>query len=136
VETRKRMGGCLALPQSCVYFAQHIQGGPIKIGTSKYLEKRIKALWYPFSGLGYPPFDMTPGATNIRLIGAMLGNHTREAFLHRRFAPHRVYGEWFEAHPDILNFIAKWTVPYDPSDPFFESVVAGKQIPAVGSPES
>lgn len=75
---------------SLVYFAT--RGDPhagdlVKIGRTVNLAARMKAL------------DTTALAT-------MPGGPSEEAELHRRFADHRVRGEWFTPAPPILEFIA------------------------------
>lgn len=46
------------------------------------------------------------------LLGVEIGGGDREAALHRQFAHCRVRGEWFEATPDLIAYIA--SLPSDP----------------------
>lgn len=83
-------------PPAVVYFAQSEQTGNIKIGHSRNPEKRIKGFK---AGV--------PGALNI--LATMAGGSKLEHELHIRFKEHRVGGEWFRPHSDIIAFIKKNT---------------------------
>jgi len=78
-----------------VYFAQF--GGPgglIKIGYTGDLDKRILAL-----GKSAP--------LPVEAMGWMEGGHGREQRLHRKFHTSRFNGEWFQATPQLVDFIAE-----------------------------
>lgn len=76
-----------------IYFVQ-AENGPIKIGVASNLEKRIGNL------RGSSPVKLT-------LLFATHGGATAEANLHHRFREHRLHGEWFAPHPDILAEIER-----------------------------
>jgi hypothetical protein len=117
----------------CVYFAQHVRRGFIKIGTTTNLKMRMGDIICIVRDprevvIVYPP----SGEKHVQLLGIMLGGRTRENQLHKRFADHRLDGEWFQPHPNILNFIRKWTVPYDVEGPLPKFVkITGKRISAI-----
>lgn len=69
--------------------------GPIKIGISVEPEKRLKALQ---TGYPYP----------LQIVCVVEGGGAElETAYHARFAAHRLHGEWFEPHPDILAEIER-----------------------------
>lgn len=76
-----------------VYFAQCVHGGPIKIGVAKKLRTRMLALQ---TGCPYP----------LRVLSIIdPGGPKLELELHRRFARHRLHGEWFRPAEDLKGFI-------------------------------
>lgn len=92
-----------------VYFVQMGRNGPIKIGQSRddrTLRRRLEAL---STSLPYAP----------RLRGVVPGvGRDYEQALHRRFARHRLRGEWFRPMPEVLeaaNEVARGAIPHDPA---------------------
>lgn len=79
---------------SVVYFVQSTAGGPVKIGWSASPERRVKDLE---CGSPFP----------LRILAMIPGNATTEGALHKRFAAHRLRGEWFAPHTDLLEYIAE-----------------------------
>ena len=77
-----------------VYFIQRADGGPIKIGfTTREPGERLKQLQ-----CGSPD--------PLCLLGfQMVWGISRERLLHKRFAEHRLDGEWFAPAPAILDYI-------------------------------
>jgi hypothetical protein len=75
---------------SWVYFVQMGDEGPVKIGTSVDVLKRVVGL---STASPYPLYirAVTPGYVNV------------ERAYHDRFADHRLSGEWFEPAPQILD---------------------------------
>jgi hypothetical protein len=73
-----------------VYFIQSGDDGPVKIGLSKN----------PWSRLCKIQTDHDRPARLIRLFE---GGHAQERELHRRFAEHRMNGEWFKPVEAILT---------------------------------
>lgn len=76
-----------------VYFVQ-AENGRIKIGNTKYIDTRLDIM------RGQSPLAIT-------LLATCKGGRRKEFELHQRFAAHRLHGEWFEPHPDILAEIAQ-----------------------------
>lgn len=76
--------------ESKVYFIQSVRGGPIKIGMALDPEERLKELQvaYPY---------------RLRLTHTIEGGRARELALHKRFAEHRLAGEWFEPTPELAK---------------------------------
>lgn len=78
-----------------VYFIQ-AESGPIKIGQSQDIERRLRAL-------------QAASADRLLLVGWIHDTDCQkdplEARLHRRFAKARVAGEWFHPVPELLAFI-------------------------------
>ena len=76
-----------------VYFIQPKQGGPIKIGMSNDVQRRLDLFEpmnpYPLKCLGV-----------IRTGGARL-----EKSLHNQFQNSRLHGEWFGPTDDLLEYI-------------------------------
>ena len=70
--------------QTNVYFLQACQGGPVKIGRSQNVEKRIREIQ-----LGHP-FKL-----RVSLLFEDV-DPTFETWLHDRFAGFRLHGEWFD----------------------------------------
>lgn len=101
----RRQGGptlCVTLvkrrpKKHVVYFIQ-ASCGPIKIGTTGDIEYRLAIL------RGQSPVQ-------VELLATVPGKRVEEFEYHRRFAAHRLHGEWFEPHPDILAEIARLSTP-------------------------
>lgn len=72
-----------------VYFIQSGEEGPIKIGIARDPESRLAAL-------------QTGHHEELRLLAITHGGADQEGAYHMQFAEHRIRGEWFEPHPDIL----------------------------------
>jgi hypothetical protein len=77
-------------PVFLVYFAQSVNGGPIKIGISVDPLKRVRSI---------------PYHDELILLATLPGGRKLEKKLHNRFSACRLQGEWFEPSHDILDFI-------------------------------
>lgn len=75
-----------------VYFIRSGSDGPIKIGFTRNLGARLHQLQ-----TGHP--------VGLRVVHAVPGDVLLERALHERFAAHRLEGEWFHPHREILGFI-------------------------------
>lgn len=75
-----------------VYFVRHGVSGPIKIGWATEIDERIAELQ-----VGNPE--------RLELLGSRPGTISDERSLHRQFAEHRLRGEWFSPHADLLAYI-------------------------------
>jgi hypothetical protein len=76
---------------SNVYFVA--AGSRVKIGWSKKVAARMAQLQ-----VGSPE--------PLKLLGVMPGGRLAEKRLHERFAASRLSGEWFDATPELLAFVA------------------------------
>jgi hypothetical protein len=85
-------GAIAARDGSSVYFAQ--AGDRVKIGWSKRVAARLAQL-------------QTGNAAPIRLLGTMPGARTVERRVHAQFAELRLAGEWFQAAPELLAYVAR-----------------------------
>jgi hypothetical protein len=79
------------------YFAS-AQNGQIKIGFTDHPKSRLKAL-------------RTAHGRGVEYLAHAYGGRIREAAYHFQFAPHRLHGEWFAPHPDILSEIERLNTP-------------------------
>ncbi|HYE12188.1 MAG TPA: GIY-YIG nuclease family protein [Patescibacteria group bacterium] len=79
-----------------IYFVQGENGGAIKIGYTKDVESRLKALQ-----TGYPD--------TLKVICLLPGNEKKEKALHYKYRNIQLRGEWFKPDNILLNDIAKWT---------------------------
>ena len=78
-----------------VYFVQALDGGPIKVGVAKDVQRRIKEL-------------QCACPVPLRLLGIVeKGGLRKERELHQRFAASRLHGEWFEESHEILACISE-----------------------------
>ncbi len=77
---------------SCVYFIQ--SSAAIKIGTTINPMARLMAL-------------QTSQHEPLEIVALCEGGTDVEGEYHKRFARHRLSGEWFAPHPDILAEIAR-----------------------------
>ena len=83
-----------APPGHLVYFVGG-EGGPIKIGfTQQPIKARLKCI-------------QNGSPIKLRVLALQPAPRARESFYHRQFAAHRLHGEWFERHPDILAEIER-----------------------------
>lgn len=76
-----------------IYFIQKADGtGPIKIGTTKALEIRIKIFeaWCP---------------DPMKLLHVAKGGFSEERALHIKLDKYRLHGEWFSPEPEVLSAI-------------------------------
>jgi hypothetical protein len=78
--------------EGVVYFIQSEYGGPIKIGHSFDVKKRLGSLQ-----TGHPD--------KLILLGSFYGSQYDEHELHEKFAPYRIRGEWFQPTEPILEKI-------------------------------
>lgn len=76
-----------------VYFIQ-AETGPIKIGVASDVRKRLGNL------RGASPVPLT-------LLLSISGGPMAEYSFHHKFRAHRLHGEWFHPHPDILAEIER-----------------------------
>lgn len=70
------------------YFVQRGEGGPVKIGRTTNISKRMAAL-------------ATACAEQLTVLGVLVGNHERR--LHLALADHRLRGEWFAPAAAVLE---------------------------------
>jgi hypothetical protein len=78
-------------PSSCegfVYFVQAGAGGPIKVGWSQDVARRIAEL-------------QTANAHRLLLLGTLPGRMEKEAAVHTALAHLRLEGEWFRDAPEL-----------------------------------
>jgi len=78
-----------------VYFIAS-DAGPIKIGMATDPAKRLYAL-------------QTSHHDRLSILAVCDGGRAQEMAYHRKYARHRLSGEWFSRHPDILAEIARLT---------------------------
>lgn len=81
-----------------IYFAQGVDGGPIKIGHSTSPFERLRAL-------------NTASAERLAIIALFPGSEFDERRLHAALAEHRLNGEWFRDCEAVRAVIA----PRDPA---------------------
>jgi hypothetical protein len=82
--------------QPGVYFIQ-AERGEIKIGYSSRPYDRLRAL-------------QTNTISELRMLKVIEGAQSLEKELHERFKQHRVRGEWFNPHKELLAFIGVATI--------------------------
>lgn len=75
---------------SSVYFIQAGVGGPIKVGVSVDPISRMAQM-------------QTGMPETLRLLAFIPGTRDDERKLHDRLARHRIRGEWFHPHQDVLD---------------------------------
>lgn len=90
-ETRK-VGRRRSVWTTAVYFIRSPQG--IKIGVSNNPEGRLRVL-------------QTSHTEPLELLAFIEGGKDLESEYHERFAEHRIRGEWFSPHPNILAEIER-----------------------------
>jgi hypothetical protein len=71
-----------------IYFVGPVDG-PIKIGWASRINVRLRDL-------------RMANAFPLSLWASVSGAPSLEREYHKRFAAHRLHGEWFDRHPDIL----------------------------------
>jgi len=74
-----------------IYFVQALTGGPIKIGFSDNVRRRMSEL-------------RSANGQHLVLLGVMDGGKSLEQHLHTKFK--RLQGEWFDATPELFTFIS------------------------------
>lgn len=79
-----------------IYFVQPRGGGPIKIGITSSVERRLKELQS-----GHPE--------ELRVIGSFMGTQKDEARLHRELSRHRLHSEWFADSDEVRAAITRET---------------------------
>jgi hypothetical protein len=78
-----------------VYFVTAGEGGPIKIGWSQDVYRRMEEL-------------QTANPHKLVLIGKLRGTMADEARVHSLFSRFRIQSEWFKHVPEILEFIQEY----------------------------
>jgi hypothetical protein len=76
-----------------LYFVQAEITKRIKIGQSNCPERRLKA-------------KQTDSPEKLALLGVLPCYDNTEALHHKDFQAYKVHGEWFEACPELLAYIA------------------------------
>lgn len=87
----------LSYPGSVVYFIGPKRGDLVKIGYAADLVSRLRHL-------------QTGSPVKLEVLAAIAGGLDLERTYHRQFAAHRLHGEWFTPHPDILAEIERLSV--------------------------
>jgi len=80
-----------------VYFVQAGEDGPIKIGWTQDIDRRIPEL-------------QTANARKLRLLGMVPGTLDTEAAFHARFSHLRLEAEWFRSSAEIFDFLQETAV--------------------------
>jgi hypothetical protein len=81
-----------------IYFVGAGDGEPIKIGRANNIKQRLSMI-------------QSGNPKRLRVLASFFSDDsiaTEQAY-HDRFAAHRLHGEWFAPHPDILAEIARLT---------------------------
>jgi hypothetical protein len=84
-----------------IYMARAGDDGPVKIGTSRDAQKRLRSL----KGATHVPLSI------IRLLD---GNRKDERELHREFRHLHIQGEWFRFDPRMLDIELRDIIPVPP----------------------
>ncbi|HYT91147.1 MAG TPA: GIY-YIG nuclease family protein [Gemmataceae bacterium] len=79
-----------------IYFVEAVGQERIKIGKADNPEARVMQL-------------QTGSAVELRLLGVIADQPSREAELHAAFAKDRVQGEWFHATAELRDYIARFS---------------------------
>lgn len=77
-----------------IYFVQHGDGGPIKVGTTTNLKRRIEAL-------------QNASPENLKLLATIDGGPNEEKILHSIMREERLRGEWFNPSSLVLSIVKK-----------------------------
>jgi DNA-binding transcriptional regulator YiaG len=80
-----------------VYFVQSGSDGPIKIGFTVNIANRL--------------YKMKTDCPDLRLIAMAHGTMKTEKALHKKFAAHRISGEWFSPDNILITEIAELSDP-------------------------
>ena len=75
-----------------IYFIQAGDNGPIKIGVTNNVRKRLSIL-------------QTFSPQKLKLLAIIEGSYDKERLIHQIFSKLRVRGEWFKPEPDLLEYI-------------------------------
>lgn len=73
-----------------IYFVQIGAAGPIKIGTTNNLKMRLRVL-------------QTRHTERLVIIAKIPGGFFVEKKIHSRLSQHRIGGEWFRPHADVIG---------------------------------
>lgn len=84
-----------------IYFARSCYGGPIKIGTSYNLERRLMQL-------------NVASVTPLCFLATMPGWREEEAKLHAQFSDALIHSEWYEPSPELMELIWAQDDSYQP----------------------
>lgn len=77
-----------------IYFIQNTETAAIKIGLSVDPAKRLASL-------------QTASADPLKLLGTIEGGRDKESALHCQFSAHRLSGEWFRGHPELVEAVCE-----------------------------
>lgn len=77
-----------------IYFIQSGDNGHVKIGYTTNFESRLKHL-------------QTGCPETLKILATIKGGEDIERQLHNRFRQYQYRNEWFEPHPELLDFINK-----------------------------
>jgi hypothetical protein len=83
-----------------IYFLQPTKGGSIKIGTTRCLAERLRAL-------------QCEHKQPLAVLGVMDGGFKEEAEIHERFQGIRQHKEWFAPTDELWAFIRENTRAWD-----------------------
>jgi hypothetical protein len=89
-KAEQKVRQALEANEPLVYFAQAVDGGPIKIGVARDPAERLRRVQ-----TGYP--------FKLRITNLRPGGLREEGRLHKRFRRHRIRGEWFAASDDLAR---------------------------------
>lgn len=78
--------------RSKVYFIREGGDGPVKIGVSSWVEKRLRTL-------------QTANSEELFLLGVIVGDEKVETEIHKRFEKYLKRGEWYYPDPKLLGEI-------------------------------
>src|SRR3990167_7886868 len=73
-----------------VYFIRAGEAGPVKIGFTRDIDARLRAL-------------QCAAHEKLRLIRQIVGGGAVEKWMHRRFSEHRIRAEWFHFSEEMLS---------------------------------
>jgi hypothetical protein len=102
------------MARGTIYFVQSERGGPIKIGFTDNLKRRLASM-------------RTHSADKLVVLATCKGDLTDERRLHERFAAHRVRGEWFAPAAELLAAIRS-NAPLSSCAPRQESLALNEKV--------
>lgn len=80
----------------CVYFLQEGDDGPVKIGRTSLglLASRVAGM-------------QIGNSRPLHVRRVVVGGSALERVIHERLVEHRIRGEWFQPHPEVLGLLAR-----------------------------